>query len=394
MQGYPVLAHNRIPIQSWDRAPWNRWTFQHVREILPTTSVCGQPLTPWKLPQRPVDISSVPFQGQNEHKTHSLTVNQWLETSYTDGFIVLHRGDVVFERYMNDMTTQSPHLSQSMSKSITASVASILIQRGLLDVEKQITDYLPELEDTAWKGATLQHVLDMTTGVKYVEDYEALDSDIATTDIACGWKPAPAQYVGPSCIWDQILSLAHTTRPHGQLFEYRSIETDVLAHCMERVTQTRLATLVSTELWQPLGCEHPANFTVDSAGYALACGGFSASLRDFARFGLMYLQRGFGNGKQILPIAWIDELQSAEASLFNDPYTRGTPKGAYHNHFWVEDVDRSAYMARGVFGQFIYVDPDNDLVCVKLSTWPEFTSVPRLHTTLNAFHAIGQYLNC
>ncbi|MGB5707630.1 MAG: serine hydrolase, partial [Arenicellales bacterium] len=249
MQGFPVSPEHRIPRQEWDRAPWNRWSFQHVREILPTVEVWRGNKSAWKLPKRQVDISQIEFFDTDASKT---TVAEWLDTSYTDGFIVIHGGEIIYQRYMNNMHERSLHLSQSMSKSITAAVAGILMERGLLDPEEQVTHYLPELGSTAWNGAKLRHVMDMTTGVRYIEDYEALDSDIAITDIASGWKLAPAGYAGPYCIWDQILSLHHIDREHGAQFQYRSIETDVLAHCMERVTQMRLAELISRELWQPL----------------------------------------------------------------------------------------------------------------------------------------------
>jgi len=389
MQGFPVAADNRIPRKEWDRAPWNRWSFQHIREILPTVEVWRGDLPVWTLPEREVDLSQIEFEGT---ETERNTVTKWLDTSYTDGFIVIHRGDIVFQQYMNDMHERSLHLSQSMAKSITASVAGILIERDLLDPEEKVSRYLPELESTAWKGAKLRHVMDMTTGVRYAEDYEAPDSDIAITDIASGWKPASADYDGPECLWDQILTLQNSDREHGAKFQYRSIETDVLAHCMERVTETRLAKLISLELWQPLGCEQSACFTVDSAGYPLADGGFNASLRDYARFGLMHLQKGIGNGRQIVPAAWVEDIQASDPDLFAEPYTDATPNGAYRNQFWIEDVDTQAYMARGVFGQLIYIDPRHNMVAVKLSTWPEFTSVPRLRETLKALHAIAKYL--
>jgi CubicO group peptidase (beta-lactamase class C family) len=393
MKGFPVAAAKRVPKLDWDRTPWNRWSFQHVREILPTVEVWRGEGAVWNLPENLCDLSAINFQHSKSTDTAAeMSVEQWLQTSYTDGFIVLHRGEVVFERYMNEMQPLSLHLSQSMSKSITATVAGILIGRGMLNTSERIDYYLPELGHTAWHGATVQQVMDMTTGVRYVEDYEALDSDIAITDIASGWKSPPAGYAGPSCIWDQILTLTQSEREHGALFQYRSIETDVLAHCMERVTETRLAELISRELWQPLGCEVSACFTVDTAGYALADGGFNATLRDYARFGQMHLQRGIGNDQQIVPAGWIAEIQNSDASLFGAPYTDAAPNGAYRNQFWIEDANKNAYMARGVFGQLIYIDPEHEMVAVKLSSWPEFVSVPRLRLTLEALHGIAEYL--
>ena len=390
MQGFPVLGDQRVPRDQWDRAPWNRWSFQNVRQILPTTEVWRGNDPVWDFRRDPQDLEQIEFVVDDAEPT---TIKDWIDSSYTDGIAVLHKGELVFEQYHNGMTDRSLHLSQSMAKSVVATVAGILIERGLLDPAELVTAYLPELEATAWKGAILQQVMDMTTGVSYNEDYEAADSDIAITDFASGWKLPGPGVDAPVCMWDQILTLTKRDREHGALFKYRSIETDVLAHCLERVTQTRLADLVSRELWQPLGCEESANFTVDPAGYALANGGFNATLRDYARFGQMLLQQGAANDQQIVPSAWIEDIHNADHSRFGEPYTEAAPNGAYRNQFWIEDVDRQGFMARGVFGQLIYIDPEQQMVLVKLSTWPEFTSVPRLKSALGAIHAIGDFLN-
>ena len=390
MQGFPVSEKQRVPRDKWDRAPWNRWSFQNVRQVLPTTEVWRGSGTVWEMSRQPRELGQIEFSVGD---TDPMTVQHWIDSSYTDGITVLHRGDIVFEQYHNGMTDRTLHLSQSMAKSVVAAVAGILIGRDLIDPAERVTTYLPELEATAWKGAILQQVLDMTTGVAYTEDYEANDSDVAITDIAAGWKLPPPDIEAPACVWDQILSLSKREREHGALFKYRSIESDVLAHCLERVTQTRLAQLVSRELWQPLGCEESANFTVDPAGYALASGGLNATLRDYARFAQMLLSQGSANGRQIVPKDWVEDIQNADHGLFGEPYTEAAPNGAYRNQFWIEDVDRRAFMARGVFGQLIYVDPEQHMVVVKLSTWPEFTSVPRLKSALNAIHAIGAHLN-
>jgi CubicO group peptidase (beta-lactamase class C family) len=344
----------------------------------------------WALEQNPQDLGNIEFETAAGQES---TLQQWIETSYTDGILVFHKGAILLEQYHNNMDERTLHLAQSMTKSVVAAVAGIFIGRGLIDPSEQVSHYLPELAATAWHGATLQQVMDMTTGVRYIEDYEALDSDIAVTDIACGWKrPRPGIHT-PQCIWDQILTLTERVREHGEKFQYRSIETDVLAHCLERVSQTRLAELVSRELWQPLGCQESANFTVDPAGYALACGGLSATLRDYARFGQMLLQKGKVGATQLVPAEWVDDIHNADRKLFGEPYTLAAPNGGYRNQFWIEDVDRPGFMARGVFGQLIYVDPGDQMVVVKLSSWPEFTSLPRLQTALNAIHALGEFVN-
>ena len=386
----PLPPEQPVPPADWDRAPWNRWSFQHVREYVPTTEVWRGRGVVQALEHKPQDLGGIEFDDADGHNT---TLQQWIDDSYSDGIVVLHQGAIVLEQYHNGMDERTLHLSQSLAKSVVSVVAGILIGRGLIDPTEQVTHYLPELVTTAWQGATLQQVMDMTTGVRYIEDYAALDSDIAITDIASGWKHPRPGFHTPACIWDQILTLTEQVREHGATFQYRSIETDVLAHCLQRVTGTRLAELVSRELWQPLGCEESASFTVDPAGYALANGGLNATLRDYARFGQLLLQMGKLGETQLVPAEWIADIHNADHSLFGPPYTQATPNGGYRNQFWIEDVDRPAFMARGVFGQLIYIDPADDLVVVKLSSWPEFTSVPGLITALNAIHASGAFVN-
>ncbi|CAN5135550.1 serine hydrolase [soil metagenome] len=375
----PHLSHDE-----WDRAPWNRWTFQHVRELVPTAQVWrGRgPASP--LPQAHQDIDAITFTLDGKANT----VGAFLRDSFTDGFLVLSGGAILTEQYFNGMDARTPHLSQSVAKSIVGTVAGAVIGRGVVDLQAPLTQYLPELGATAYRGATVQHVLDMTSGVLFNEDYTALDSHMAKLDVACGWK-AGKDPTWPRNVWDLILTLTETECPHGASFRYRSIETDVLAFVLERATGLALAELVSTELWAPMGAEEDASFTVDASGYALADGGFNAVLRDYARFALLHLRGGGIEGRRIVPASWIEETRSGgNTRLFGGVYREVLPHGAYHNQFWIEDSKRRAYMARGVFGQFIYIDPAADFAAIKLSSWPDFLNVERGRTALAAVNAI------
>jgi len=393
MAGSPVPAEWRMPRADWDRPPWNRWAFQHIREILPTVEVPRGNGAPSALPEALQDIGDIAFSAADGSR---MRVDEMLDETYTDGFIVIHGGSVVHESYFNGMTCRTRHLSQSVAKSVTSTVAGILIGRGLLDPQAPVTDYLPELAATAWKGAKLQHVLDMASGVAYEEAYTSPMSDIGRTDVASGWKPvppeAPDDFDWPATVWDQILGLTEMEAEHGSRFRYRSIETDVLAHAMERVTGKRLAGLVSDELWKPMGAEQDAFFTVDGGGYALADGGFNACLRDYARIGLCYLNDGVFNGRRILPSEWVADVRRGGHGLFDESGREYLPNGCYRNQFWIEDVDTGAFMAQGVFGQMIYVSPDRNLVVAKLSSWPDFVNRQLSITTLRAVHAIAEAL--
>lgn len=379
-----------VPKLDWDRPPHNRWSFQHVREILPTAEVWrGRgPVREFVRHERKLDGLAVACS-----EGRPSTLNALLEETYTDGFLVIKDGAIVFERYLNGMTERSLHLSQSVSKSFTGMLAGILVGRGQLNVAAPVTDYLPELRQTGWKGASLQQVLDMTTGVRFSEAYTDPHSDMGQVDVASGWKPVPPgsdpALKWPDHMWDLILGLHDITRPHGTEFDYRSIETDVLAFCMERVSGKRLPQLLSEELWQKMGAEESANFTVDPAGYALAEAGLNACLRDYGRFGQLILDGGNG----IIPSQWIETTRSGNHQMFGGHYAETLPGGAYHNKFWIEDAKLRSIMARGVFGQWIYINWDYNMVLVKLSSWPDFLNLKFERATLAAAHVIGQRLS-
>jgi CubicO group peptidase (beta-lactamase class C family) len=403
-----------FPMQDWDRAPWNRWCFLHVAEILPTTVVrCGD--APSELLHADMSAAEWEF-ADPEQGGLPCTVQRWLDSSETDGFIVLSKGRVVLEQYANGMTATDLHLAQSMSKSITATACGALVGKGLVDPHALVTDYLPELKGTAYKGAKVQHVLDMAAAVTFEESYTDVFSGMGQLDVSSGWKEPPTGEEGrdwPASVWQQILSLKEAPadgRAHGALFDYRTIETDVLAHVMQRACGGKpLAQIVSDELWRPMGASADANFTVDSNGYALADAGFSASLRDFARLGRLWASRGKATAAavgarvdgeeravvQVIPEAWVAATLAGDASTFQAPYSAGLPGGAYRNKMWLRHGDGrgAVLMCRGVFGQLIYVDVERDFVAVKLSSWPTFTDGGRFQTSLAAIDRMVEVLH-
>lgn len=379
-----------VPRSEWDRAPWNRWSFQHVADILPTIAISRGDGPVRQLPRQDRDLDHLPVAGIDGGE---VPLAAFLEQTHTDGFLVLTDGAIVFERYLNGMDEQTLHLSQSVSKSVTGILAGLLAGRGVVDVGALVTEILPELQSTAYRGATVRHLLDMTSGVRFTEDYTDPLSDMGRADVAAGWKPIPSgadpAVRWPGSILELILGLQVAERQHGGSFNYRSIETDVLALVLERAGGKRLAQLMSEELWQKLGMEQSANMTVDSAGLALADGGLSACLRDFGRFGQMILDGGAG----VVPAQWIEDTRSGNHALFGGSYATVLPDGAYRNQFWIEDRQSRNLMARGVFGQLIYISWQHRMVAVKLSSWPDFVNPSWTLATLAAVRRLGVTLS-
>ncbi len=386
MQGFPPPPGARPGPTNWDLAPFNRWSFLNIRSLLPTVEVWrgDGPVSP--LPVALQDIGTVPFVTSKDKPSNFAAM---LDATYTDGCMVLWRGQVIFEQYFNDMQPHTLHLSQSVAKSLVGALAGVLHGQGLLDLDAPLGSLIPELASTGYATATAAHVLDMQSGVRFDETYTSPTSDVARIDIACGWRPTPPGQARPT-LRDIILTLPQE-RPHGEVFNYRSIETDVLAWVLERVAQAPLAQLLSTHVWQPMGAERDGCFTVDQAGTALADGGFNATLRDYARFGELIRNQGRQGDRQIIPADWITGTGQGDNSRFGHPYTVLSPNGAYRRQFWIQNVDRGDLMARGVFGQLIYIDPIAELTVVKLSTWPDYLMPRYIADTVRAIHAVRDW---
>jgi CubicO group peptidase (beta-lactamase class C family) len=387
MQGFPPPPAARITHENWDRPPYNRWAFCNVRQVLPTRVVSRGDGQASLLPRLDQDLDGLGFIGPDGGKR---TIGGFLDETFTDGWLVLHRGNVVTERYFAHFGRDALHLSQSVAKSVVGTVAGILIDRGTIDPHAPLVQYVPEFRSCGYADATLAQVLDMRSGVRFDETYTDPNSDVAKLDPIVGWRPNRPDV--PNCIYDLILTLPKE-RAHGGAFQYRSIETDVVGWVCERASGTHLCDLVSTLIWQPMGAELDACFTVDRGGVALADGGLNAALRDYARFGLLYANGGTLAGRPIVPANWVEACRhKGDMSAFAAPYSDLLPGGAYRNQWWVRDPKAGIIMARGVFGQMIYVDPRREMVIVKLSTWPDFTNPDRFLLTLAAVDAIAAAL--
>jgi CubicO group peptidase (beta-lactamase class C family) len=302
---------------------------------------------------------------------------------------------VVLERYTGETGPDTPHLLMSISKSVVGCVAGNLVERGLLSPAHLVTDHVPELGHSGYRGASLRDVLDMRSGVEFSEDYTDLNAEVRVMEEAMGWRPASHGQL-PGSMYAYLTTLGGAGN-HGGVFDYRSCETDVLGWVCERATKTRMADLVGELVWSPIGAERDAEITCDGVGTAIHDGGMCATARDLARFGAMLLAGGEVAGRRVVPASWLREswtvapdIRDAFARSVSGPYL---PGGWYRNKFWFLPREHGdVLLCLGIHGQMLYVSPGTGTVAVKLSSWPDAQAPGMLHDTLLAFDAIGAAL--
>jgi CubicO group peptidase (beta-lactamase class C family) len=390
-----------VSLSNWQRAPFNRWAFRHVAELVPSARVERGEGPVLELPPDPVAVDDVGFQTQGSGRRH---LGDFLRSTSTDGFIALKDGRVAAELYFDGMTPSTRHLLQSVSKSLCGTMAGVLIGTGDLSADDLVTDHVPELEATSFEGATVRHLLDMTAGTRFSEEYDDPTADVRAYERAAGWQPA-----APG---EEALDLAGyaaalpNQRGHGELFEYRSILTDVLGLVLERAGRMPLAELTSHLLWRQLGAEYDAEVTVDRSGNPMADGGFSVTLRDLARLGQLWLQGGRVLERQIVPGDWVSDTRYADdacrrAFLASPEAARALcppldqacrPLGHYRNQWWVLDPGRGTLLAAGIYGQYLYIDVAAGVVLAKMSSLPDPLDLEVSADSLAAFAAVSERL--
>ena len=380
------IERNSINLANWRLSPYNRTSLTRVREILPTANIAaGKARVP--LQRALHDFGRLSFARPAGGET---TIANFLDESFTDAWLVLHRGTVVHEWYRTEEASVAPHILFSVSKSVTAILAGVLWADGMLDPEAPVTRYIPELAQSAYGDATLRHVLDMTVSLAFNEDYINPDDLYLRYRAATGWNPRQPDL---ETTYGFLLRLKKNTHPHGERFNYRSPNSDLLGWIIERASGQRLADLLSERIWKPMGAEADAYITVDPAGAPRTAGGICTTAADLARFGEMIRCGGIANGRQIVPNAWIDDIRfegSTEQWARGD-MTMFLAEGRYRSK-WYNLVGTSAFMAIGIHGQWLYIDPDADMVIAKFSSQEQPVSEGTDHLHLAAFAALAKRL--
>ncbi|HEY1926771.1 MAG TPA: serine hydrolase [Caulobacteraceae bacterium] len=334
--------------------------FREMSTIYPAR-VIRRASSPSPLPQGPrIELpSAFEFQGRR------LDTAQFLSEIETTGLMVVRDGEVVFEDYWlgNDASTQS--IAFSVSKSFVSALIGIAVEEGAISsVEDPVTRYAPELAGGGYDGVRLKDILQMSSGVRWNEDYSDPNSDVA----------AYGRVMAGDGSLDAFAAACVREREPGTFNRYNSTDTHVLGMVLRRATRRSLAEYLHEKLWAPLGMEADGFWMVDCAGAEVAGAGLNAVLRDYARLGCCYLNGGAWNGAQVVPKAWVTASVTPDAPHLQ-PGARDSadfPLG-YGYQWWVPD-DSGAYSAIGVYNQFVWVDPASRTVIAKTSAFRRYAS--------------------
>jgi CubicO group peptidase (beta-lactamase class C family) len=374
----------QVTLANWRSSPFNRWAFHHVRELIPSAEILNDPARVRALPSQAVDLKALRIDPDSGE---AMGLEAFLQETDTDGMAILHRGRLVLERYANGMTGETPHILMSVSKSMLG----LLVREIALDETRPVTDFIPEMKGTAYRDATLRHLLDMRAGIVWDEDYLATSGPIIEYRKSTGWNPP-----GPGDTQSDLKSFFHSIRegdgPHGGRLRYVSPNSDLLGWVIERSTGSRYADLMSELVWQRAGAERSAYITLDRLGAPRAAGGMCVTLRDLARVGQWLIEARAD---------FLKELESA-----GDPraweagdlakYYPGLPM-RYRSYWYAQDANRGEKAAplvfgMGIHGQNLFIDRANDIVVAKFSSQAAPLDAARMGLTMRAVSQLRKFL--
>lgn len=303
-----------------------------------------------------------------------LGLDQYFVRTHVTGFLVLRGDTILLERYFHGASPRSRFVSQSIAKSILSILVGVAVDEGRIGgVADPVTRYLPALAGTGYDGVTIEQALQMSTGVDYSEDYRDSTSGAA--------RIGAALVRGQPSFFEFVRSMRPTAVPPGTQFQYQSVNSQLLGEVLEAATGVPLARWAERALWRRLGAEADAFFyqakdQPDTC--AFAC--FNATLRDYGRVGLLMLRGGELGGRRVVSADWVRRSVTADAAHLR-PRPAGPaalPRLGYGYQWWIPPGGDGAFMAIGIFGQAIYVNPARGVVVVQTAAWPDAIGGPEL----------------
>lgn len=311
-------------------------------------------------------------------------IDDLIDQTWTTGFIVIKDGAIVHERYFRGGSASTKVISWSTAKSFVSGLVGIAVAEGYIkDIRDPVTDYVPQLKGSAYDGVKIKDILQMSSGVRFDENYGDFFSDINRMGRTLAFGTG---------LDDFIRSMARERTP-GVYRHYVSMDTQVLGMLVAAATKRDISSYMEEKLWKKTGMESDAYWCLDGKGMEMVFGGLNAVLRDYARFGLLYLNGGRWNGEQVIPAAWVrDSTTATEPHCLPGKSALSSWVLGYGYQWWIPENTEGDFLAIGVYNQFIYIHPKYNVVIAKMSAYPDYTrdGEDRELQTIAAFRAIAR----
>ena len=313
--------------------------------------------------QLPENHRELPESYEYDGKTKK--ISEWIKRTDTTGIIVLKDGEVIFENYFNGNDKYTHAIVFSVSKSFVSFLIGVALEEGkIISLNDPVDKYAPSLKGSGYEGVSIKHVLQMSSGIQFTEDYDDLKSDIVRLSAAFA--------VGSL---DKFIASLKNEKTPGSYNKYISADTQVLGMVLKGATKKSLTDYMQEKLWSKLGAEDNAEWLTDKKSVELALGGLNATIRDLARFGLLYLNEGRNfKGEQLVSSDWVKASVTPDAPHLMPG--RDNPASdwllGYGYQWWIPEIPEGDYAAIGIYGQFIYVHPEYNVVIAKTSAYADY----------------------
>ena len=299
-----------------------------------------------------------------------MNVEIYMREQRTAGLVIIQDGKLRLEQYGLGFDGTGQWTSFSVAKSFTSTLVGAAIKDGFIkSIEDKVSDYIPNLKGSAYDDVSIKQLLTMTSGVRWNEDYEDKNSDVALFN---DHKAEPG--VDATVSYMRTLS---REAPAGDKWAYKTGETNLIGVLVSSATGKTLSAYLSEKIWAPFGMEHNGSWLLGSTGHEISGCCIQASTRDFARFGQFMLEGAQIDGKPVLPEKWIASATTRQADI-------GHPGRGYGYQWWTDDD--GSFAAQGIFGQGIFIDPKRKLVIASNSNWPKATDYDTVGAQREAFY--------
>jgi hypothetical protein len=343
-------------VQNWWQAHAGVDSFSRLDEIFKASvSATRPPVQAWR---RSASELTLTYQGATALGGGTKTLNDYFDRNPTTAMLIAKGDTLLLERYQYARRPEQRFTSFSMSKTIIALLIGVALEEGRIrSLDDLAQVYAPGLQGTEYGKTQLRHLLTMSSGVEFREDYDGQDDSA---------RLSRATFAGQSEGGASVIKrFNRRIAEPGQRWSYASAETFVLAVVLRQAIGQDIASYFSEKIWKPLGAEQEATWLVDASGQEVGFMGFNATLRDYGRLAMMMARSGMAQGKQLVPAAWISEMTKAHYL----PSRTGRWFG-YGYQTWIFPELDGTYAFQGVRGQAIYVDPSRQLVLVHLAARP------------------------